>query len=84
MLTNFEVDSEYAQYSEPVSAASEIEVQGKLSDRDMAREEELDEEEANYWETIRRVKSFMACHLVTKIDTSSSFLDENLHNQANR
>ena len=65
--------------SEPGSPAS-VKDKGELSDRDIPREEELDQElceEANYRETMSGVRSFMGWHQVPEFDTSSSSLDDN-------
>ena len=53
--------------------------QGKLSDRDIPKDEELDQELsiANYWETMRGVRSFMGWHQIPDFDSSSSSLDDN-------
>ena len=73
------MNSEDDQRSEPGSPDGVTEDQGKLSDRNMAREEELDQElseETNYRDTMRGVKSFMGWHQLLEFDTSS-FLDDN-------
>ena len=57
-----QMDSDKDQCSEPGSPTGVTEEQGELSDRDIHREEELDQEsseEANYQETMRGVRSFI-------------------------
>ena len=61
VLVNSDMASEDDQHSETGSPAGVTEEHGELLYRDMAREEELDwelSEEANSWETMRRVRSF--------------------------
>ena len=67
-------------FSEPGSPTGVAEEKGELSDRDMGREEELDQElseEANYRETMRGVRSFMGWHQVPKFDIFLSSLNDN-------
>ena len=74
-----EMDSEYDQCSEPGSPVGDSEDHGELSDRDISRERELDielSEEANYWESMKGMRSFMGWYQVPEFDTSSSSLDD--------
>ena len=72
-------DSDDNLHSEPDSPAS-VSDQGELSNRDTPKYEELDQElseEANYWETMRGVRSFMGWHQIQDFNSSSSSLDDN-------
>ena len=61
-------------------APGATEEEGKFSNRDIARQEKLDQEiseEASYWETMRGMKLFMGWHQVPEFDSNSSSLDDN-------
>ena len=65
--------------SEPESPAV-LSDQEVLSDRDPAKDDELDQElseVANYRGTMRGVRSFMGLHQIPDFDSSSSSLDDN-------